>query len=287
MPAAARITDLHTCPAVTGIVPHVGGPIIPPCSLNVQTNSLAQSRATDKATCVGPPDFIVTGSSSVMINGMMAARQTDHTMHGGLIALGSFNVEIGGPAAGATLGSSTKANTTCTQAATGRASGSIQQSFNNCGVESSRQIIMASGRNISEASLLSQSIANGDADNNANPTQRGGTSPSGRSNILTNNGVANHTETASRQNIMQAVAEGRGVITSHDAGRLWGNPAFNGSGHAVLVTGVQFDANGNPVNVIINDTGQGICSNSVAAPQFFGSLRAGRDLNSTDNPVFP
>ena len=25
---AARITDMHTCPMVTGLVPHVGGPII-------------------------------------------------------------------------------------------------------------------------------------------------------------------------------------------------------------------------------------------------------------------
>lgn len=25
---AARATDMHTCPQVTGIVPHVGGPIV-------------------------------------------------------------------------------------------------------------------------------------------------------------------------------------------------------------------------------------------------------------------
>ena len=27
---AARVGDGHTCPLVTGIVPHVGGPILPP-----------------------------------------------------------------------------------------------------------------------------------------------------------------------------------------------------------------------------------------------------------------
>ena len=27
---AARVSDMHTCPMVTGIVPHVGGPILPP-----------------------------------------------------------------------------------------------------------------------------------------------------------------------------------------------------------------------------------------------------------------
>ena len=30
MPPAARVSDLHTCPMVTGVVPHVGGPILPP-----------------------------------------------------------------------------------------------------------------------------------------------------------------------------------------------------------------------------------------------------------------
>ena len=29
MPPAARVTDMHVCPMVTGIVPHVGGPILP------------------------------------------------------------------------------------------------------------------------------------------------------------------------------------------------------------------------------------------------------------------
>ena len=27
---AARITDMHVCPMVTVLVPHVGGPILPP-----------------------------------------------------------------------------------------------------------------------------------------------------------------------------------------------------------------------------------------------------------------
>ena len=30
MPPAARVGDMHTCPMVTGVVPHVGGPILPP-----------------------------------------------------------------------------------------------------------------------------------------------------------------------------------------------------------------------------------------------------------------
>ncbi|WAK00664.1 hypothetical protein [Methylobacter sp. YRD-M1] len=31
MPPAARISDMHTCPMVTGTVPHVDGPIAAGC----------------------------------------------------------------------------------------------------------------------------------------------------------------------------------------------------------------------------------------------------------------
>ena len=92
---AARATDLHVCPMVTGIIPHVGGPIIPPCCLTVLTGSLPQARATDKATCVGPPDMILLGSFTVLVGSLPAARMTDTTVHGGKIVLGCFTVLIG------------------------------------------------------------------------------------------------------------------------------------------------------------------------------------------------
>ncbi|OJI38722.1 PAAR motif protein [Vibrio vulnificus] len=45
--------------------------------------------------CVGPPDSIKQGSSSVFINGKPAARMFDATNHGGVIISGSPNVFIG------------------------------------------------------------------------------------------------------------------------------------------------------------------------------------------------
>jgi uncharacterized Zn-binding protein involved in type VI secretion len=96
MPPAARITDMHTCPMVTGVVPHVGGPILPPGCPTVLIGFLPAARVTDMATCVGPPDVIVMGSSSVMIGMMPAARIGDQTAHGGVIVLGEFTVMIGG-----------------------------------------------------------------------------------------------------------------------------------------------------------------------------------------------
>ena len=51
---AARVTDMQTCPMVTGIVPHVGGPITLGC-FTVLVGAMPQARITDMHTCVGPP----------------------------------------------------------------------------------------------------------------------------------------------------------------------------------------------------------------------------------------
>jgi uncharacterized Zn-binding protein involved in type VI secretion len=92
---AARVTDMHVCPMVTVLVPHVGGPILPPCAITVLTGSLPQARVTDLATCVGPPDVIALGSFTVIVCGMPAARLGDLTAHGGTIVLGLPTVLIG------------------------------------------------------------------------------------------------------------------------------------------------------------------------------------------------
>lgn len=96
MGAAARITDMHVCPMVTGVVPHVGGPILPPGCPTVTIGGMPAVRVGDMATCVGPPDTIVMGSGTVLIGGMPAARMGDLTAHGGTIVAGCPTVLIGG-----------------------------------------------------------------------------------------------------------------------------------------------------------------------------------------------
>lgn len=95
MPPAARITDMHVCPATTGPVPHVGGPILPPGAPTVLIGGLPAARVGDMATCVGPPDVILPpGGITVLIGGMPAARMGDMTAHGGSIVLGCPTVLI-------------------------------------------------------------------------------------------------------------------------------------------------------------------------------------------------
>jgi len=96
MPAAARITDFHTCPLSDGPKPHVGGPILPAGCPTVFIGGLPAARVGDLAACAGPPDSIVKGSATVQIGGMFAARQGDATAHGGIIAVGFSSVLIGG-----------------------------------------------------------------------------------------------------------------------------------------------------------------------------------------------
>lgn len=93
---AARLTDMHTCPMVTGVVPHVGGPIVGPGVPTVLIAKLPAAVVGDMVTCVGPPDTIAKGSATVLIGGKPAARMGDQTAHGGAIVLGAPTVLIGG-----------------------------------------------------------------------------------------------------------------------------------------------------------------------------------------------
>ena len=93
---AARLTDMHTCPAVNGTVPHVGGPVFGPGATTVLVGGLPAARVGDQCTCVGPPAAITKGSATVLILGMPAARIGDSTAHGGVIVSGLPTVLIGG-----------------------------------------------------------------------------------------------------------------------------------------------------------------------------------------------
>lgn len=102
MPPAARIGDMHVCPMITVLVPHVGGPISMGAA-TVMIGFMPAARVGDMAVCVGPPDLIAKGSPTVLIEYMMAARMGDLTAHGGTIAMGFPTVMIGEMGMGAAV----------------------------------------------------------------------------------------------------------------------------------------------------------------------------------------
>lgn len=95
MPPAARLTDMHTCPAANGPVPHVGGPIVGPGEATVLIGGLPAAVQGDNCVCVGPTATVSKGSGTVMIGGSPAARMGDTTAHGGSIVGGLPTVIIG------------------------------------------------------------------------------------------------------------------------------------------------------------------------------------------------
>lgn len=71
MPAAARVSDLHTCPKTPA------GPILQGAS-TVLICGMPAARISDMVTCT-EPEFIVTGEKTVLIEGKPAARMGDMT----------------------------------------------------------------------------------------------------------------------------------------------------------------------------------------------------------------
>ena len=81
---ASRIGDLHVCPMLTGIIPHVGGPFLLG-AFNVLVGGVPQSRVSDMLICIGPPDVLTMGSPNVLV-GMDGAMGLFGLIVGGLLA---------------------------------------------------------------------------------------------------------------------------------------------------------------------------------------------------------
>jgi uncharacterized Zn-binding protein involved in type VI secretion len=315
---AARIDGDHTCPAFA----HLGGPILAPCSTNVRVNGLAAARATDRAVCNGPPDFIVTGAASVRVNGVPIARVGSKTLHGGAVVEGSADVRIGGSSAGATFGDKQAAKKACEAMAAGRnpPQGAVYppgdqragkqipphtpgQSYNNCAIESCRILLHQRGIRVGQEELLDDAIRHHDAEGAFRPREggrimeverdpdprrlyeSGSATPFDTENLLERHGVSSSWSLQSMQGIAQALAERRGVITSHNASDLWGRPDISG-GHAIVVSAVTFDAEGRIARVTTVDTGIGSCERELSAADFEDSFRVPAVMTSTDEPVW-
>jgi len=311
---AARITDkvAHKWGASGDIIE--GSP-----NVRLDRECLPAARVGDKVrhgwgTCV-----ITEGEPTVRINGRFAARVIDAVSCGGRIASGSPTVRIGravGQAAPSGQAQSNPANNAlagqrmCLAAVKGRNLNTLNrrsrnltaamQSYSNCGVESARQIInQVTGRNITEDGLLQWALDNNLAlrDNPNVPIKTpptkddGATGYTGIWTILDHYNISSVTQPNNLNNIKKALASGKGVIAHVDSGVLWNNIS-DGKGHAVLVTGLEYDNNGKVTDVIVNDTGAGECSQKVPlntwnkAVNAFGKPGNPALLNVTNQSIF-
>lgn len=307
MKPAARFSDPHTCPT------HTGGPAQSSVH-DVLINGLLAVGAGDVALCDGPTDYVTTGAELALVRGKLMARVDSHTMHGGLVVDGSPNVFVGGASGGGTVGGGEQAQAECAALAATRnppagmtypawhpkAGQQIppnqpDQSGENCGPEAARALINRRRRQqgqppISEERLYDETVDKGWTTGSKDPDKRvngGGTGPEGRRKILENYGVESELHPQSdTQGLFQRVADGHGVITAHDTGKLWNNPNYEGQGHAVSIVGIEYDGDGNPKNVIVSDTGKGECASKVPADRFQKSLLPDTSANVTKDKVY-
>ena len=302
---AARVGDQMACPvpqATPAALPHApppGLPIMPPGEPTVIIGGQPAARMGDQIMCVAPaptPNPIMKGAFPVPVGKKPAARLTDQGTHPGSLITGPCCPTVLIGLAG-TTGNPRLGTMACQAAAGGRTSGAPSQSYNNCGVESSRQVInQATGGGVTEDALLQTSINNGWASGTPGSppvVANGGTGAAGRQAILANAGVPSTVQASNLTNVGLASSQGQGVIANLDASFLWNNvPGVvtppPGSLHAVVVTGVEYDDAGNPTNVIINDTGTGQCGRRVSAAQWNSAVGAhpAPALNVTNNPIW-
>lgn len=65
-PAWRGLADIHSCPLTSGVVPHVGGPVVDG-SPTVLINNMPAARLGDTIVENGPPNKIVSGCPTVLI----------------------------------------------------------------------------------------------------------------------------------------------------------------------------------------------------------------------------
>lgn len=155
----------------------------------------------------------------------------------------------------------------------GRARLLHRQTGATCAVVSQQQVLgqlgllpPADARAV-ELALARQANAEGDA-------FRYGVARPDAGKLLVERGVPvrAHVE-ASDERLLAAAASGRMLIASVDPGLLWRDHQYEGSRHAVLVTGAEVDRSGNVVGVFINDSGTGEASRFVTRELFLTAFR--------------
>lgn len=297
---AARIGDMLMCAtpqATPAALPHApaGMPISAVGAATVMIGNKPAARVTDFSLCPSPvpvPNPISSGAFPVPIMNLPAARMTDPgtAPHTGIIMPPCCPTVLIGLAG--TAGNTLAGTIACQAAANGRSSGSTQQTYNNCGVESSRQLInQATGAGVSENNLLQGAINGGFASGTPGSPPvfaDGGTGAAGRQSILAANGVPSSVQSTTTTNMGMAASGGRGMIANLDAAQIWGGTTPPGSLHAVVVTGVEYDDAGNATAVIINDTGTGNCGQRVPIATFNSAVAAhpSPSLNVTNNKIW-
>lgn len=84
----------HICPMITGLTPHIGGPVAGPGCPGILIDGKPVSVMGDACICCGPPDVVVQGYPGILADGVPIVVQDCMTAHGGIIPLGVPGVTV-------------------------------------------------------------------------------------------------------------------------------------------------------------------------------------------------
>ncbi len=126
-----------------------------------------------------------------------------------------------------------------------------------CGLVSAENVAIMAGKDVSEADVVNVACKNGDCERHfwLPAEAKGGTTPAAICNVLGHLGISAALDhEPSIDKLADAVESGRGVIACVDVAEFWPNAQQEG-GHAVTVTSVERDPEGNVTAFYVCDSG--------------------------------
>lgn len=170
--------------------------------------------------------------------------------------------------------------------------GSVLHYSQDCGVVCCANVARMAGVDVSERKALETALNNKCCEKHRKTffTRRdidgGGTYAEGRKELLGHLGIDSYLEPQTVKNISDRVSEGRGVIISVRADKLWQNPKEKGL-HAITVTSVLKNRDGSPYGFYVCDSGTGgvDCARFYTAHELAAALTPNRNMNVTKNVI--
>lgn len=154
------------------------------------------------------------------------------------------------------------------------------QKYGNCGLCAVQNVAYMAGVKTDQDTLLNYAFSKGLCG------IEGGTQPESRQELLKELGIDSYTAEPTIDNIVSAVMSGRGVIVSVQAKPFYSNRATTDDGfHAVTVTSVVIDENGDPTEIIVCDSNAGKIGETGAKRfpvEFFRNVMTKKELNITE-----